>query len=53
MKQTVLAFFDNRRVVYTNYVPRGTTINADYIFGALRKFFKVLHQKWPDLVPST
>jgi hypothetical protein len=49
-KQTVLGFFDNKGKVYTNYVPRGTTVNADYIDGALRKCLKALHQKWPASV---
>ncbi len=44
-KQTVLGFFDNKGKVYINYVPRGTTVNADYIVGVLRKCLKALHQK--------
>jgi hypothetical protein len=50
-KTGVLAFFDNKGKVYTNYVPRGMTVNEDYIVGALKKCLKALHQKWPDLVP--
>jgi hypothetical protein len=37
-KQTILAFFDNKEVVSTNYVPRSTTMNVKYMLGALRKF---------------
>ncbi len=44
-KQMVLGFFDNKGKVYTNYLPRGTTVNADYFVGALRKCLKALHQK--------
>ena len=46
-KQMVLAFFDAKGLIYTNYVPRGTTVNANYIVGALGKFFKVFRQKRP------
>jgi hypothetical protein len=28
-KQMVMAFFDSQGMVYTNYVPRGKTMNAD------------------------
>jgi hypothetical protein len=27
-KQMVLAFFNNQGMVYTNYVPRGVSVNA-------------------------
>jgi hypothetical protein len=46
----VFSFFDNKWTVYTHYVPRVTAANADYLAGALRKFLKAHHQKWPDLV---
>ncbi len=29
-KQMVLAFFDNKGLIYTNYVPRRTKVNARY-----------------------
>jgi uncharacterized protein YaeQ len=51
-KQMVLAFFDNKRMVYTNHVPRGATVNVDYIICTLKKFLKVLYQKRPDLGPG-
>jgi hypothetical protein len=38
-------------MVYTDNVPPGTTLNVDYIVGALRKFLKALHQMRPDLLP--
>jgi hypothetical protein len=47
----VLAFFDEKGMVYMNHVPKGTTVNADYIIVAL-KFLKALHQKRPDLRPG-
>jgi hypothetical protein len=31
----VLAFFDANGIIYTNYVPKGTTVNANYIMEAL------------------
>jgi histone-lysine N-methyltransferase SETMAR len=37
-KQMVLAFFDAKGLIYTNYVPRGTTVNARYIVEALGSF---------------
>jgi hypothetical protein len=30
-KQMVLAFFDAKGLIYTNYVPKGTTVNVNYI----------------------
>jgi hypothetical protein len=48
-KQMVLAFFDNKGVIYTNHVPRGTTVNGDYITKALKSFLKALRLKRPDL----
>jgi hypothetical protein len=49
MKQMVLAFFDSKGLIYTNYAPRGTTVNAKYIVDALCKFLKVLKQKRPEM----
>ena len=43
----VLAFFDSKGLIYTNYVPRGTTVNADYIVGALGSFMKIFKKKRP------
>jgi histone-lysine N-methyltransferase SETMAR len=51
-KQMLLAFFDDKGMVYTNHVPRGATMNADYIISALKKFLKALRQKRPDLRPG-
>jgi histone-lysine N-methyltransferase SETMAR len=45
----VLAFFDSKGVIYTNYVPWGTTVNGDYIIKALKNFLKALCLKRPDL----
>jgi hypothetical protein len=50
-KQMVMAFFNSKGMVYTNYVPRGKTVNADYVIVALRKFLKALKAKRPDLFP--
>jgi histone-lysine N-methyltransferase SETMAR len=46
-KQMVLAFFDAKGLIYTNYVPKGTTVNAKYIMEALGTFLKVLRKKRP------
>jgi histone-lysine N-methyltransferase SETMAR len=46
-KQMVLVFFDAKGVIYTNYVPRGKTVNASYIKEALRRFLKVFKEKRP------
>jgi histone-lysine N-methyltransferase SETMAR len=51
-KQMVLVFFDDKGMIYTNHVPRGATMNKDYIIGALKKFLKALRQKRPDLSPG-
>ena len=40
-KQMVVAFFEATGLIYTNYMPRGTRVNANYIVGALGKFFKI------------
>ena len=37
-KEMVLAFFDNRGMIYTNYVDVGTTVNADYVVDVLSRF---------------
>jgi hypothetical protein len=48
-KQMVLAFFDSKGLIYTNYVPKGTTVNANHIVEALGKFLKVFRQKRPEM----
>jgi hypothetical protein len=50
-KQMVLVFCDNKGVLYTNYVPRGKTVNADYIIDALGRFMKIVRVKRPHLAP--
>ena len=45
VKQMVLAFHDREGLIYTNMVPRGSTVNAVYIVGALKKFLKRMRQK--------
>jgi histone-lysine N-methyltransferase SETMAR len=37
-KQMLLAFFDSKGLVYTHIVPKGTTINANYMLVVLGKF---------------
>jgi [histone H3]-lysine36 N-dimethyltransferase SETMAR len=48
-EQMVLVFFDDKGMVYTNYVPRGDTVNADYVIKVLRAFLKILKEKRPEL----
>ena len=48
-KQMVLAFFDCKGMIYTNMVPRGQTVNGQYILDTLKTFFKHLNRKRPDL----
>jgi histone-lysine N-methyltransferase SETMAR len=43
----VLVFFDAKGVIYTNYVPKGETVNAKYIKKALARFLKVFKAKRP------
>jgi hypothetical protein len=45
----VLAFFNHKGLIYTNYVPRGNTVNAKYIVDALGKFLKVFKQNRPEM----
>jgi histone-lysine N-methyltransferase SETMAR len=46
-KQMVLVFFDAKGVIYTNYAPKGETINASYIRSAASRFLKVFKEKQP------
>ena len=43
----VLAFHDREVLIYTNTVPRGTTVNAEYIIRTLKVFLKRMKQKRP------
>ena len=49
IKQMVLAFFDNQGLIYSNIVPRGTGVNAQYIVGTLKQFFAHMRQKRPAM----
>jgi hypothetical protein len=49
-KQMVLAFFDNEVLIYTNYVPKGQTVNANYIVEALSSFLATFKKKRPNMV---
>jgi histone-lysine N-methyltransferase SETMAR len=48
-KQMVLVFFDSKGVIYTNYVPRGTSVSANYILEALGRFLVHFRKKRPDM----
>jgi hypothetical protein len=41
----VLAFFDNEGLIYTNYIPKGQTVNANYVVEALSKFLATFKKK--------
>jgi hypothetical protein len=41
-----LAFFDDKGMVSTNYVPRGKTVNAKFLTKALHMF---MNQKSPNM----
>ncbi len=44
-KLMVLAFFNNKGLIYINYVPRGKTVNANYIVKALSRVLTVFKKK--------
>jgi hypothetical protein len=50
MKQMLLAFFDSKGLINTHIVPRGASINANYIIKALGKFLVHLKYKRPEMV---
>jgi histone-lysine N-methyltransferase SETMAR len=52
-KQMVLAFFDSKGLIYTNFVPRGRTVNSAYIIEALTHFLKTLKVKRPTMTAGT
>jgi hypothetical protein len=49
----VLVFFDAKGVIYTNYVPKGETVNAEYIKKALARFLKVSRRRGRSCHPRT
>jgi hypothetical protein len=49
-KTDVVAFFDNKGLIYTNIVPRGSMVNANYIVKAMGTFMKHLRKKRPEMV---
>ena len=46
-KQIVLAFFNNKVLIYTNILPMGSTVN---ILGDLSTFMRHFNKKRPELV---
>ncbi len=44
-KKMDLVFFDTKGVIYTNYIPYGETVNAEYVKKALVRFLKVFREK--------
>ncbi len=49
-KQMILAFFDNKGLVYSHIVARGVPINVNYIVKVLGFFIKQLKKKQPAMV---
>jgi hypothetical protein len=49
-KQVLVAFFDNKGLVYTHIVPRGITINENYTIIVLGKFMKHLRIERREMV---
>jgi histone-lysine N-methyltransferase SETMAR len=47
-----LAFFDSKGLIYTNYMPRGTIVNAKYIVEALSNFMKIFKKKRPIMAAA-
>jgi histone-lysine N-methyltransferase SETMAR len=45
IKKMVLVFFNAKGIIYMNYVPKGKTVNAEYIKKALARFLKVFKAK--------
>ncbi len=44
-----MAFFDSKGLIYTNQMPRETTVNVNYIRDVLGKFLKVSKQNRPAM----
>ena len=42
-----MAFFDSKGLIYTHIVPRGATINGNYIVMALGKFMRIWRRRGP------
>ncbi len=48
-RKQIVVFFNIKGLIYTNYVPRGTRVNTNYIVDALGKFLKIFKgrgQRW-------
>ena len=50
VKQMVLALHNSKGLIYTNLVPRGTTVEADHVIGALKQFLRQMRLKRPQMV---
>ncbi len=46
-KKMVLVFFNVKGIICKNYVPKGETVNAEYMKKALARFLKVFKAKRP------
>jgi hypothetical protein len=43
----VLVFFHTSGIIYSNYIPKGKTVNAEYVKRVLATFLKVFREKRP------
>jgi hypothetical protein len=48
-RQMVLAFFDSKGLIYTDFMPKGRMANVHYITEGLTKFLRVFKQKRPAM----
>ena len=46
-KVMIIPFFDSKGLIYTHYVPKGQTINADYFITVLKTFLRALRERRP------
>jgi hypothetical protein len=44
----VLTFFNSKGMVYNNHVPKGHTVNEEYVIKALQNFLRKLRKKRPE-----
>jgi hypothetical protein len=52
-KQMVLVFFDTVGILYTKYVPKGKTVDAEYIKKSMARFLKIFRKKRLVMLPKS
>lgn len=48
-KQMIMAFFDNVGMIYYCVVPKGKTVNGEYVIDVLKRFLKMFRRKRPEM----